>query len=461
MPAPAPLIPPPKTPQTPQAIATALANLYGAPPGISKFGAYFFLQNWQYTDLEGVVGYANGIGTQCFTQYPGAANAQLFIQDLSNLNTGAPKLFSGKTSNYTIYIAVDRVSSNNAQGVILLPYQTAKLLSSSFMSGLATRLILDNYNKAWSAVGIDVSYPLPIGVAPPKNTPSVVPAAIGPLDWCQNYLIALSGKLTNPATWTGASTANNNADYFGCLSLLTDSSLQAVGIILGWLAGDAIAADPNASTYETAFWTLAKGVNQPGYPNYTTVEVGMMVGYTFSYLSGFISSERSKALIAGNAIPQPLTDPIKAPPEIFSYLSSNTNAGAAAIPSTLAVGNQLFLFILQEFYAIASDPTKSQQYQGFIQGFEQGLLLGADVMYQLLYFEAYYLGYTSGFRDGYTQGYSAGWTAGYGAGQASVGSTNWISSLSSIFGGLSQTLGSANTILSDAGYVVSVISSIL
>jgi hypothetical protein len=264
---------------------------------------------------------------------------ELFIQDLSSLNTGT-KLFSGATQAYQVFISMDRISSNNPQGTILLPYQTAKLLSSGFIYGLATRLILDSYKQAWAGVGTALPYGLPVVAAPPKNPPAVVPAPLNAADWCQQYLTALSGKLVNPATWTSTSSANSNTDYFGCLSLLTDSSLQAVGMMMGWLAGDAITADPNAATYEAAFWNLLRGVNKPNYRNYTTIHVGMMVGYTFTYLSGLLSSERSKAMIAGNVPPQPLTDPVKSPPEIYSLLSVNTNAGATGI--TPNVGNQFF-----------------------------------------------------------------------------------------------------------------------
>jgi hypothetical protein len=458
---PAPLPPPDPNPKTVQQIASALTNLYNAGPTVSKFGTYFFLQNFMLSDFLALVGPVKYWGGQPVVRlYAGAPDVQVFMQDFSSLSTTAPKIFaaSGRTQDFEVFICMDRVSQNNQQGAILLPYHTAKLLSSGFIYGLATRLILDKYKQAWSSVGVNLQYGLPIISAPPKNLPSVTPTALNAADWCQQYLQTLSSKLTSPATWTTA-----GGDYFSGLSLLTDSSVQVVGITMGWLAGDAL-TDGNATQYQADFWTLLSGLNQANYPNYTTVHVGMMVGYVFSYLSGFLSSERSKAMIAGNKPPDPLTDPVRAPPEIYSYLTSSPGPSTnvpppSSIPAN--VGNQLFFFILQEFYSIAaSNANKSRQYQGFLQGFQQGLLLGADVMYQLLYTEAYRLGYTSGFVDGYSQGYSAGWTAGYGAGYAQ-GQANWISGLSNIFNGLSNTLGSISSVLNNNQYVVSVISSLL
>jgi hypothetical protein len=435
-------------------IAVQLEAFYQAPASISKYGCYLYLLYFDSQDFLRQVGSAinykdtdvsaDTLLFQADGGLPAIQDVQLFVHSISALETSATAIFSGSAQNYQVFIALDRISRTDPQATILVPYQTAKLLSSAFIYGLTTRLILERYKDSWqnaSSGSVPLPYPLPIVAAPPTGgqTPHPVPAPLNAADWCHSYLSQLSTLLATPGTWTAAGSKYGTQGYSQLLSLMTDSSLQAVGIMMGWLAGDALTDGSygNSPACQAAFWKIL-------HKKYTTVEIGMMVGYTFTYLSGFLSCERMKAMIAGTASPPTqLNDPIKAPALIYNYLNSGSVANKITAPD---IANQLFLFIVQEFYAIAADVNKAQQYQGFIQGFERGLVLGADVMYQLIFTEAYELGFTTGFEEGYAQGYSAGWTAGvnYVAGQ-----NTWMTGLSNILGGLSQVLSDANSLLAD------------
>jgi hypothetical protein len=97
---PAPLPAPQPNPQTPQQIGSLLETLYGAPQTISKFGCYFYLQNFTFSDFPAAAGWAMINGTQAvvtkYSQYARSADVQLFVQPLTALNINAPKLFSGQ-----------------------------------------------------------------------------------------------------------------------------------------------------------------------------------------------------------------------------------------------------------------------------------------------------------------------------------------------------------------------------
>jgi hypothetical protein len=243
--------------------------------------------------------------------------------------------------------------------------------------------------------------------------------------------------------------------------------LQTVGIILGWVAGDNLTNGtyPNAAACQTAIFSLLKG-------KYTAKEFGWMVGYTFAYLSGFLTSDRTKAMITGGTPAPQLTNPATAPGIIYNALESYAIAATGGVTqaTVASIADTFFSFALAEFYAISGDATAATKYRAFLRGYQQGLTSGASVMYRQLfeegyalgYAKGYELGYTVGFSNGYAQGYSAGWTNGYAVGYG-AGQSTWMSGLQNVMGGLGSLLkdpGTLSTILSDAGTVGGVIASL-
>jgi hypothetical protein len=447
--------------------ANFLATLFSQ-AGLAPYASYFILHEFSNDDFNNSVGYALGspdsdVLFQRYYQWN--SQAQLYLHSISAMETSALPIFSGRAQPYQVFVSLDKISSGGGPAKILVPYQTAKLLSGAFIHGLVTRLILDRYKNAWlkATTPVPLWADLPLMPAPPKGpNPHPVATAMDAGGWAQKYLSTLATNIIVPKTWTAMSSllnANHLAsDYFGCLNYLSDSSQQTCGIILGWLAGDVITDpgfDPKAAVAcQTAIWTLLNN-------RYTFVEIGKMVGYTFNYLNGFISSERTLAAISANAVQAPDNDPIKGAGQIYNNLSSHV-AGVAQTDMT-PLATAFFNFIVGEFYAISgSNAQSAAKYFGFIEGFAQGLIIAADVLYRQLYNEAYLLGYTNGFRDGYAQGYSAGWTEGYAVGYQ-AGQNTWMSGLQNIIGGASSLLNDAKTIdslLKDVGTVGTVIAAL-
>ena len=226
---------------------------------------------------------------------------------------------------------------------------------------------------------------------------------------------------------------------------------------MGWLAGDAFASNPadaQLQSAEIAFWEMINS-------SYTQEEVGIAVGYTFSYLSGFLISDRTKAMMSVGGKPaDQQTDPTRAPAVIYGGLTGRP-ALSSVQANVFSLATNFFSFVVKEFYAISgTDIIRAAKYQSFIIGFQQGLMLGADALFLRFYSDGYILGYTDGFRDGYSQGYIAGWTAGYSSGYQ-AGQSTWMSGLQSINGGLSGLLNDAQTLgklLSEAATVDTVIA---
>src|SRR5690348_7356321 len=99
--------PPVPKPQTEQQIANALAVLYDAVPSVAKFGPYFYLQNFDGNDFPPAAGWAMQFGGQSFynkfAKCSGSQDLNLFLQDMSNLNSGANRIFSGTNQNYQVF----------------------------------------------------------------------------------------------------------------------------------------------------------------------------------------------------------------------------------------------------------------------------------------------------------------------------------------------------------------------
>jgi len=262
-----------------------------------------------------------------------------------------------------------------------------------------------------------------------------------------------------PTTWT----ALGQSDYPSALTELTDATVQAAGIIKGWLAGDGLLSSPNYSTYDTAIW---KWLNS----RYTTKQLGKMMGYTFSYLSGYLGCERTIAAINGQTLPTRQNGTQKLG-NILPLLTNNTVASATNLAfkkdNVFQLANHFFDLVNGEFYGIAQQSGYSlsalSNYQAFINGFTSGLTQGASVMFSEL-FDAgwdlgntygYSIGYASGFRDGYSEGYGAGWQEGYASGYT-AGQQTWMSGLTNILSNLGALISDTSTIMKILGDVATV-----
>jgi hypothetical protein len=453
MPVPPPLVVPPlPAPLSNADIANCLQTLYSAPSTLAQYSCFFFLQEFSNDDFLGSVGYAmeypdTDVLIQKFYQYVPDQAVQLYVHSISAMETGAASIFSGNSQPYQVFISLDKIALASGAAKQLVPYQTAKLLSAAFIHGLVTRLLLDRYKQVWSNAKpnpVPLWTDLPLVAAPPIGpNPHPVSTPMNAAAWAASYINALTSNLTKPLTWTTTSSQHGNLNYLGCLNILTDSSLQAAGMITGWLAGDAI-TDPafgaaNTTACQKAIWSLLGNA-------YTYVDIGTLVGYTFTYLNGFILSERTKAAISANPLPTAANNPTTGPAAIYTYLSTNTVNQVNFTPLATA----FFNFIVAEFYAIAgTNLVNAAKYEAFIEGFAKGLLIGANSLFGELFEEGFQLGYTTGFNVGYEQGYSAGWTEGYAVGYQQ-GQNTWMSGLQSIISGASGTSGLSG-LLSDAG----------
>ncbi|MHC2423302.1 hypothetical protein ACVII1_006306 [Bradyrhizobium elkanii] len=438
---PLPIIPEPTPTLTDQVKAGFLKTVFQE-ASLAKFAPYLILHEFSADDFSATVGAAMGSpDTDVLFQryYQWSDPAQLIVRSISSMETQALPVFSGRGQSYQVFISLDKIDYHGAPAQLLVPYQLAKLLSGAFIHGLVTRLILDKYKDTWATATPPVPLwaDLPLTAAPPKGpNPHPIPQAMDAGAWADKYLLSLCTQLLIPKTWTNTSatlSANHlPSDYFGCLHYISDCSLQTAGIVIGWLAGDAITASAfgNGPACQRAIWSLLKDRHGP-------VAFGKMVGYTFTYLNGFISSERTKAAISANSVQAPLNDPIKGPALIYGNLASHVSGSAQVNLTPLATA--FFNFIVAEYFAISDDRGKAAKYQAFIQGFAQGTLGAADILFRQLFNEAYELGYTNGFRDGYAQGYSAGWTEGYAVGYQ-AGQNTWMSGLQGIIDGASGLL---------------------
>jgi hypothetical protein len=478
---------PPTKPQTANddvTIAGLLTTFYQA-SSLGKYGPLFFLHNLNINEFKRYAGLAEGstptdkpYAVDKFVKYSPAVTFN--IQSISALQTIYP--FIGVGEPFHVFAYVD--------GTTLVPYQTAQLLSASFLKGLVTRLILEKYKSIWTGPPFNLSIDFTLNPAGPPPTATPIPAPIssgtpappGPPPtstppppmtaqaWVAAYLINLNHVITAPSTWSGL----GSVDYPTALASLTDATTQAAGMINGWSAGDALVSV--AGDYATCAPVIWKWLNS----RYTTKQLGMMVGYTFCYLAGFLRCERTAGFITGAANPPARLNGQSNLSNIYTNLTGSDHAASAQLSfrkdPVFDLANKFFELVNGEFYGIAQQAgylnqlTALANYRDFIVGFEKGLTQGADVMFAELFDEAYNLGYaygynagySSGFRDGYSQGYSAGWQEGYSSGY-SAGQQNWMSGLGNIFNSLGNLVGDAGTvgkILGDANTVGEVLGAI-
>jgi hypothetical protein len=336
-----------------------------------------------------------------------------------------------------------------------LPFNTARVLSGSFIKGLLTRLVVDDYHLQLNGKPVQ----LVLSPNPKKDDWQAE-------SWILGYLRTFSEHLQLPDSWDAVRDDKKNPDYAKCLSALTDSTLQAAGIVAGWKAGDTLLGLPDAqkTTIRGSILTLL-------HSQFTTREVGMAIGYSLCYLAGYISSERSIQVVEGKPSSKAYAGPDKLA-FVFESLGNHIRSKSQGLIGAFEIANKLFALVVAEFYIVATDPqynnntgkiqvTACQDYQAFLLGFERGLLNGAELTFTELFNEAYGLGYSDGFRDGYSQGYAAGWQDGYRVGyNAGSNQGTWLNSLHTILGDVGTALGDLNTVLSDAKTAGTVITAL-
>lgn len=318
-----------------------------------------------------------------------------------------------------------------------------------FLKGLVSRYILGRYATNW---GPNISQKLSI------NLFGEGPNWDAPLNWAKACLTDLQTKLQLRATWDSC----GSTDYFQCLTMLTDASPQLAAIICGWCAAEQYDLHPQQQQGE---WQYIFGLLGT---RYTTGEIGMMMGYTFSFISGFLKNERTNKIKTGGGELPGLFGQTSVP-SIYHNLSDNMNylrsSGEFQGDQTFNLPSLFYNFITAEFFALIQKDlsnTKSLiDYKAYSSGYVSGMTLGADTMYAQLfntgwnegYQSGYTSGYSNGFRDGYSQGYNAGWQAGYS--DVPQAQSGW-SSLGNITDSLGSLLGNANQVVSIVGDVVSV-----
>ena len=148
MPVPTPLpVPPSPAPLSEADIADQLQILYSAPPTLSQYACFFFLQQFSSDDFLASVGYAmkypdTDVLIQKFYKYKPAQAVQFYVHSISAMETGAVSIFSGSAQPYQVFLSLDKTAFAGGLAKQLVPYQTAKLLSAAFIHGLVTRLVL-------------------------------------------------------------------------------------------------------------------------------------------------------------------------------------------------------------------------------------------------------------------------------------------------------------------------------
>lgn len=437
------------------AVENLLSTIFGT-SSISQAGGYFYLHSLNMREFEKYAGYATTNPDQPFpvTKYTQhSTSATLNIQSIKALQTVPP--FVGAAELYHVFVYLDATT--------LVPYQTASLLSTCFISGLVTRLLLERYAIKWRNL-LGVALNLTLAAAPlpgraKRGNRGSVPSPMNATDWIATYLTSLSRSLLVSGTWTSL----GQSDYCSALSMVTPATLQAIGMVKGWTTGDAlVASSADYAACEAKIW---KWLNS----RYTTRQIGTIAGYTLCYLAGFLESERTQALINGQASPP---SQLQGPDNIRNVFGDLNNWDGSRSRSfqfqqdpAFDIVNGLFEVVNGEFYAVAQQqpfPNRSvvlSDHQAFLNGFTDGITEGAQVMFvdlfdagwNLGYAYGYTAGYSTGFQSGYSQGYSAGYQEGYAVGY-NAGQPTWMSGLQTVIndvGSIVSDVKTVGTILGD------------
>ncbi len=263
----------------------------------------------------------------------------------------------------------------------LVPIPVAEVVEASFVNGLVTRLLLGEYQRMWKK-NLNLSF----------ATNSAFNAIIG-------------DAFVQPANYS----APNPAEFSAAVkSILANNPVQPVSLLYGWKAGDDLDALVGTDVkYREAVWKLLGS-------RFSIQDMGRMVAFTLTYLSGYSKNQRIVAIINGGT-----ADAVKDPTKILDNLASDPNITTAKNMMSGFIQN-----IIAEMYVISRNTTMEAGerdklvglYYGFIKGLTSGASDAADQVYLDVFKLAYGLGYQTGFRDGYAEGYAAGYKDGYAVG---------------------------------------------
>jgi hypothetical protein len=467
-----------------QNLAALLDKLFSSPT-LKEYGCYFFMQVTNYDDeFLAVVGkamqYSISKPNQNYTwrrfdesgEPPHAAvlNVQFMTQLSSTVQSPCPP-FQGANNVHQVFVYLDKHQC-------WVPFQTASLLSTLFVSGLAARLLLDAYNTKWQTINPPKPAALNLSFSPPAQGK---PYSID--TWTDETIKLIATTLTTQKNWNNWATAPKpyqSTDFKQCLNFMTDASMQVAAIMMGWRAGDSVVAAGGADT---------KNIMQLLRSIYTVYHLGEIIGYIFPYLSGFLKNERT-AIVAKGVDPKTNPDPgqLVAPTHVSDiYNNLQQHNGAARDykknkDAVFSIQSDFCELIVGEFYMINVKPINAnytiamqQQaltyYGDFLNGIFQGMSNGVDVMLSEVFQQAfiggyddgYVTGYANGFRDGYSQGYASGYQAGYANGYSAGyadGQDSW-SQLTNIVQSVGGGLQSLGSVLGDLGTVGSVVTDLL
>ena len=456
-------------------------------PCMQTFGCYFYLNTIRWNPLldpatgaklrEGFEdaageGIANP-GVWPFHRQADPASVILNVQFMTGISGQAA--FNNSQLRKMLPAVFVRLDNLNC----FVPFDMAALISTCFIDGLVSRLILGNYVPIWKKYAPNNTLPIAFEDLSPAPGPGAAPPGATPAanmdKWIASQITQFANNCALTTTWNG-----NPMDatlYGECVSQQTNPSLQLAGIMMGWRAGDALSAaagTPDGTAALNAVWQFL------GY-RHTTEDLGKMMGYAFMFLSGFMDNDRTGIVVnfkPTSALPTPpqlALSPLFVNFTVQMLLNRNSNK----VSLFRGLIDRFYRLIEGELYGITQNsnfpgPGTANQalinYNAFIGGFVHGMTTAADQLFDELYNVGYQTGYenglqigfTNGFRDGYSQGFTGGYTVGYQNGDAAgyAAGASSVGGLGSIISGISNVLGSTSSILSDAGTVGTVISTI-
>jgi hypothetical protein len=285
---------------------------------------------------------------------------------------------------------------------------------AAFVNGLVTRLVLGQYEAAMQKSSHKFhsipALPKPI-IRFPRNA------------------------FEQPAVWPA-----NTSIQTVVSAQLAKTPIQNDALLYGWYAGEALWSTQSEQRFRDAVWSLL-GMS------YDMRRIGVMVGYTLSYLQGY-----SQNLKVGRAAGAPSLDATIL--QNLGTISTQSALDAATrdtvpsqdgVPPAAWLNEVLFSTMEDGEYSTAlgsaaNKPELLSLYRDFLKGYNQGSIRAADVVYADTFLLAYGIGYSDGFNAGYAKGYSEGYRAGYAAGQADASDSFW---------------GQLGSFLQDAGSIAS------
>jgi hypothetical protein len=216
-----------------------------------------------------------------------------------------------------------------------------------------------------------------------------------------------------------------------------------------------------------------------------------MIGYTFTYMAGFIKNERIVKLIASKEDIGQKAGADKIPDivgQLNIHMSGLRSSNKVITDPVYNLATYFFNVVIGEFYWVGQNPAQAyaQRYGGntsnnqatalihfsaFINGIFAGQIQGADVMfavlfnsgYQVGWEDGYDIGYSNGFRDGYSQGYAAGWQSGYqtGVGEGyNAGYQSGHDAGAQAWSGIGNIINNIGGVIGDSGKVGQILDNV-